>query len=329
MMTVALWAAQHGDQSLLISWRPSPHCPSNFLDHWTFLASQKPWESVPTIRILNPDNESDKTVLSSQGFDTAEFEGFGSCDTIARMLREQIGKMLASRGLAIRTDVPDVRHFWTCWQPHDDIKAKVISYMTNKRITSPPFKGYVGVHFRRGDLQVLLANQAARRGEEVDYEQINCTFRDVVHKKLVQGLQIIVATDSYEGLELWVKRFRNNINAGRMVFGPHNDKRVSNMLKGHYLKPNQKQIRQTDHEQFTFELYMLAQCEHFIGTEESSVKDLVRGLRTKPARSCCTIGPTARTFTGGDAKVIMQLAVHGSEASQDQKEILASELFRI
>jgi hypothetical protein len=114
-----------------------------------------------------------------------------------------------------------------------------------------------------------------------------------------------------------------------MVFGPHNDKRVSNMLKGHYLKPNQKQIRQTDHEQFTFELYMLAQCEHIIGTEESSVKDLVRGLRTKPARSCCTIGPTARTFTGGDAKVIMQLAVHGSEASQDQEEILASELFRI
>ena len=74
---------------------------------------------------------------------------------------------------------------------------------------------------------------------------------------------------------------------------------------------------------------MLSQCEHFIGTEESSVKDLVKGLRTRPARSYCTIGPTARTFTEGDAKVIMQLAVHGPVASQEQEEILASEILRI
>jgi hypothetical protein len=294
-MTVALWAAHMSEVSLVITWPVSPQCPDTFHSNWkhpVLLEGMK----VKEIVFVDPEDNAQWWEMKNKGVNmNGDITGYGSFPRLTELLENAIRNILTMRNLTMRS-LDNVIPFWSVWQPCHSIQLSAESFVRTLRrnkITHGSDQKLIGIHYRRGDMKKLMQQRAYRLGHNVSYETFDERFKELVTQCLLNKHVIIVATDTREGAAWFLQEFGKYFQTDQIMFGPLSKAAWD---PEHCRADASWAVRETSQTAFVQDVVLLSLCDWFVATQESSVRQLVHGLRQIPFQWTEYIGISSRSF---------------------------------
>ena len=294
LLAFAMTAAHYTSAEVIAIWGWSPQCPALFHDTWKVA----PWQLHHKCRgltIVERNSKEHEEALKGLSRTEADMFGFGSAETCLHNFVKNVNDIRKLEGKPLVQNVlPDLHSYWRLLQPRDDV-ANAARFLVEQMKARSGCTMLVGVHFRRGDLRSLMEKQHDRRDQPVDYDTFDKEFFKTVGKYTNEGWACFVAVDTMASLEAWRQEFRDST---KVFFTEDLSRRLVAVQLGKYYnaRARDKGAREFTHLRFTLDVELLRRCDAFVGTAESSVRQVITDGRHEPFEETKLIGVVPYSF---------------------------------
>jgi hypothetical protein len=294
LLAFAMTAAHFSGSEVIAIWGWSNQCPAMFADCWE-LAQWDTNHKCKALTIVERDSEEHKAALQGLSRTEADMFGFGSADTCLHNFVKNIND---TRSLEGKTPVKDcwpvLRSYWQLLRPVEVVRH-VAEEIFEWMLADLNRTRMLGVHFRRGDLKALMLKQHDRRLQDVSYEEFDQEFFSSVESKIQEGYAVYLAVDTAESMAAWRKVFpKRGVVVMQEDIKHHKGYK---WLEGQFADKGFKNgAREFGQLAFAFDVEMLRRCDSFLGTAESSVRQVVMDGRPEPFEDSKLIGVVPYSF---------------------------------